>query len=282
MIGERVAPEPPAARASVERALGSSTQVLAEVGDVVILGAKTVVSALRAPRPYGAEFVNQFLFALRVCWLPLLVSTFCFSYASLGVLGGNLGTLLGSPERIGGFFGLFSTREIAPMLSAVVVAGAAGTAMCGDLGARKIREELDALQVIGVEPIKHLVVPRFLALMLITPLLTAYGIFFGMFAGAAASLVIGVPLHQFLYTLANSAPGYSDLWASVLKTACFGAIIAVVCCYKGMTASAGPEGVGRAVNQAVVIALLAVFAFNYVFTQVFLATHPEVSVTKVS
>jgi phospholipid/cholesterol/gamma-HCH transport system permease protein len=154
--------------------------------------------------------------------------------------------------------------------------------MCGDLGARKIREELDALQVIGVDPVKHLVVPRFLALMLITPLLSAYGIFFGMFAGAAASLMIGVPLHQFLYTLANSAPGYSDLWASVLKTAGFGAIIAVVCCYKGMTASAGPEGVGRAVNQAVVIALLAVFALNYVVTQVFLATHPEASVIKVS
>jgi phospholipid/cholesterol/gamma-HCH transport system permease protein len=280
MVRERVAPEPPAARARVERALGSSAQVLAEVGDVVILGARTVVSALRAPRSYGAELVHQFLFALGVCWLPLLVSTFCFSYASLGVLGGNLGKLFGSPERIGGFFGLFSTREIAPMLSAVVVAGAAGTAMCGDLGARKIREELDALQVIGVEPVKHLVMPRFLALMLITPLLSAYGTFFGMFAGAAASLVVGVPLHQYLYTLANSAPGYSDLWASVLKTACFGAIIAVVCCYKGMTASAGPEGVGRAVNQAVVMALLAVFAFNYVFTQVFLATHPEVSVSR--
>lgn len=273
---------PSAAAAWAQRAFSSTEAVLAEVGALVILGGRAVVSALRGPRPYGAELVDQFLFALRVCWLPLLVSTFCFSYASLGILGGNMGKLLGSPERIGGFFGLFSTREIAPMLTAVVVAGAAGTAMCGDLGARKIREELDALQVIGVDPVKELVVPRFLALMLITPLLSAYGTFFGMFGGVAASLVVGVPLHQFLYTLANSSPGFDDLWASALKTACFGAIIAVVSCYKGMTASAGPEGVGRAVNQAVVIALLAVFAFNYVFTQVFLATHPEVSVTKVS
>ena len=264
------------------RALRSSLEALAEVGDMMILAGRTWAAALRPPRPYGGELVGQFLFALRVCWLPLMVCAFCLSYASLGILGGNLGRLLGSPERIGGFFGLFSTREIAPLLTAIVVAGGAGTAMCADLGARKVREELDALQVMGVDPVRNLVVARFLALTLITPLLNAYAIFFGMFGGAAASMTLGVPLDEFLYTLANSAPGFADLWASVLKTSVFGAIIAVVSCYKGMTASAGPEGVGRAVNQAVVIAMLAVFAFNYAFTQVFLATHPEVSVTKVS
>ena len=72
----------------------------------------------------------------------------------------------------------------------------------------------------------------------------------------------------------------TDLWGSVLKTTLFGAIIAIVCCYKGMTASGGAEGVGRAVNQAVVIAFLGVFAFNYVFTQTLLATHPEITVIR--
>ena len=71
-----------------------------------------------------------------------------------------------------------------------------------------------------------------------------------------------------------------DLWGSVVKTTLFGAIIAIVCSYKGMTASGGAQGVGRAVNQAVVIAFLGVFAFNYVFTQTLLATHPEISVIK--
>ena len=72
----------------------------------------------------------------------------------------------------------------------------------------------------------------------------------------------------------------TDLWGSVLKCTLFGAIIAIVCCYKGMTASGGAEGVGRAVNQAVVIAFLGVFAFNYVFTQTLLATHPEITVIR--
>ena len=78
----------------------------------------------------------------------------------------------------------------------------------------------------------------------------------------------------------RSSCSTTDLWGSVIKCTLFGAIIAVVCCYKGMTASGGAEGVGRAVNQAVVIAFLGVFAFNYVFTQTLLATHPEITVIR--
>jgi len=152
----------------------------------------------------------------------------------------------------------------------------AGTAITADLGARKIREELDALEVLGVDPIKNLVVPRFLALMLVTGLFDIYALLFGVFGGVVASLVNNEPLGPFWATFFNNA-STTDLWGSVVKTTLFGAIIAVVCCYKGMTASGGAEGVGRAVNQAVVIAFLGIFAFNYVFTQVLLATHPQLT-----
>jgi phospholipid/cholesterol/gamma-HCH transport system permease protein len=155
----------------------------------------------------------------------------------------------------------------------------AGTAITADLGARKIREELDALQVLGVDPVKNLVVPRFLALMLVTGLFDIYALLFGIFGGILATLVNGAPLGPFWATFFTNA-SVTDLWGSVLKCTMFGAIIAIVCCYKGMTASGGAEGVGRAVNQAVVIATLGVFAFNYVFTQTLLATHPEITVIK--
>ena len=166
-------------------------------------------------------------------------------------------------------------REFAPFVTAVVVAGVAGTAITADLGARKIREELDALQVLGVDPIKNLVVPRFLALMLITGLMDIYALLFGIAGGLFAEVAYGQPLGGFFATLFNNA-SVTDLWGSILKCTMFGAIIAVVCCYKGMNASGGAEGVGRAVNEAVVIAFLGVFAFNYVFTQTLLATHPEI------
>src|ERR671933_1442489 len=166
-----------------------------------------------------------------------------------------------------------------PYGGAIILAGVAGTAITADLGARKIREELDALQVLGVDPVKNLVVPRFRALMIVTALFNIYALLFGIFGGVLATLTFGAPLGPFFATLLTNASTV-DLWGSVVKTTLFGAIIAIVCCYKGMTASGGAEGVGRAVNQAVVIAFLGVFAFNYVFTQTLLATHPEISVIK--
>ena len=112
--------------------------------------------------------------------------------------------------------------------------------------------------------------------MLITGLLDIYALLFGIAGGIFAELAYGQPLGGFFATLFNNA-SVTDLWGSVLKCTLFGAIIAIVCCYKGMNASGGAEGVGRAVNEAVVIAFLGVFAFNYVFTQTLLATHPEIS-----
>jgi phospholipid/cholesterol/gamma-HCH transport system permease protein len=165
------------------------------------------------------------------------------------------------------------------LITAIVVAGTAGTAITADLGARKVREELDALQVLGVDPVKNLVVPRFLALMIVTGLFDIYALLFGIFGGILAAVEFGQPLGPFWDTLFANATTV-DLWGSVLKTTIFGAIIAIVCCYKGMSASGGAEGVGRAVNEAVVICFLGFGAFDYVFTQTLLATHPNILVIK--
>nr|MBA2765706.1 ABC transporter permease [Solirubrobacterales bacterium] len=100
-----------------------------------------------------------------------------------------------------------------------------------------------------------------------------------IFGGVLATLTYGAPLGPFWATFFTNA-STTDLWASVLKTTLFGGIIAIVCCYKGMTASGGAAGVGRAVNQAVVISFLGAFAFNYVFTQTLLATNPELTVIR--
>src|SRR5438874_7479474 len=263
-------------RAVADRAFLPTKNILEQVGDMMILTGKTILSAVRPPYPYGGEFVIQFLFALRLCWLPLLISTVAISYGAPGLQAGNFLVLFGSLDRLGGFFVLASVREAAPAVTAIVLAGVGGTAITADLGARQIREELDSLQVLGVDPVKNLVLPRFLALMLVTGLFDVYALLFGIFGGIVATLVNGAPLGPFWATFFTNASTV-DLWGSVLKTTMFGAIIAIVCCYKGMTASGGAEGVGRAVNQAVVIAYLGVFSFNYVFTQPPLATRPEIT-----
>jgi phospholipid/cholesterol/gamma-HCH transport system permease protein len=261
------------------RAFLPTRSLLEEVGDMMLLTGRTISSSLRPPYPYGGEFVSQFLFALRLCWLPLLLSTIAISYGAPGLEAANFLAVFGALDRLGGFFVVFAVREIGPLITAIVLAGVAGTAITADLGARKIREELDALQVLGVDPIKNLVVPRFLALMLVTGLFNLYAILFGLFGGLLAEITYEQPLGPFWNTLFANATS-TDLWGSVLKTTIFGAIIAIVCCYKGMTASGGAEGVGRAVNQAVVISFLAIGAFNTVFTQTLLATHPNILVIK--
>jgi phospholipid/cholesterol/gamma-HCH transport system permease protein len=266
-------------KAAADRVFLPTKSLLEQVGDMMVLTGKTIVSALRPPYPYGTELIQQFMFALRLCWLPLTISTIAISYGAPGLQAGNFLVIFGAIDRLGGFFVLTSIREFGPTVTSVILAGVAGTAITADLGARKIREELDALQVLGVDPIKNLVVPRFIALMFVTGLFNLYAIIFGIFGGVLATLAFDAPLGPFFATLLNNA-STTDLWGSVLKCTMFGAIIAIVSCYKGMTASGGAEGVGRAVNQGVVIEFMGIFAFNYVFTQTLLATHPEISVIK--
>jgi phospholipid/cholesterol/gamma-HCH transport system permease protein len=261
------------------RALLPPRRILEEFGDMMLLTCRTVVSAVRPPYPYGEELVSQFLFTLRLVWFPLLLTTVAINYGAPGLQAANFLTVFGALDRLGGFFVLAAIREIGPLITSIVIAGVAGTSITADLGARKVREELDALQVLGVDPVKNLVVPRFLALVLATGLFDIYALLFGIFGGVLAELVSGGSLGPFWNTLfANSST--TDLWGSVLKCTMFGAIIAIVCSYKGMSASGGAEGVGRAVNEAVVISFLGISAFNYVFTQALLATHPNILVIK--
>src|SRR5438132_6751647 len=273
------APETGITRPVLERLMFSSRHLLEEFGDMMILTGRTIWSALRPPYPYGGELVSQFLFALQAVWFPLLLTTVAIDYGAPGLQAADFLTLFGALDRLGGFFVLAAIREIGPLITSIVMAGVAGTAITADLGARKVREELDALQVLGVDPVKNLVVPRFLALMVATGLFDIYAVLFGLFGGILAELINGQPLGPFWNTLfANSS--VTDLWGSVLKCTLFGAIIAIVCCYKGMSASGGAEGVGRAVNEAVVVSFLGIGAFNYVFTQTLLATHPGILVIK--
>ena len=258
----------------VRTGAGSVGGWFTQVGQLVILTARTLVSAVRPPYPYGDELVWQFLFVLKLSWFPLVVTTFALCLGAPGLQSAGILSLLGSLDRLGGFFVLFAVRWVGPLVTAVVVGGVAGTAITADLGARKIREELDALQVLGVDPIKNLVVPRFLALMIVTALLDIFAIVFGLTGGIVAELLYRQSLGGFFATLFSNAT-VTDLWASVVMCTLFGAIISIVCCYKGMTASGGAEGVGRAVNQAVVISFVAVFFFQFVASAVLLATNPE-------
>src|SRR5438477_102687 len=186
-------------RSVADRAFLPAKSLFEQVGNMMILTGKTITATVRPPYPYGGEFISQFIFALQLCWFPMLISTVAFGFGAPGLQAANFLTLFGALDRLGGFFILASVREFAPFVTAVVVAGVAGTAITADLGARKIREELDALQVLGVDPIKNLVVPRFLSLMILTGLLDIYALLFGIarFCGRTMGLVYSGRVLQF-------------------------------------------------------------------------------------
>jgi len=255
---------------------GGRAESVREIGAILVLTRQTLIAAVRPPYSYGAELSSQFLFGLRMAWFPLVLASIAFTYGPAGIQAAGFLNLFGALDRLGGLFALTVMREFAPLVCAIVVSGVVGTAICADLGARKIREELDALMVLGIDPIKSLVVPRFLAVMSLCALMDVFALVFGTFGGMLATITHSAPLGPFFATYFENATT-TEFAASLAKTAMFGAIIAVVCCYKGLTAKGGPEGVGRAVNQAVVISFLAIGCIDYVFTQMLLATHPSLS-----
>lgn len=256
------------------------TGAINELGEMSLLGVQVVWMAVRGPFDYWAETRDQMFLILKQCWIPMAVSCTFFGLGAPGLQGGNLFNLFGMPERLGSFFIMASIREFAPWVNAMVVAGVVGSAITADLGARRIREEIDATEVLGVDPIRSLVLPRVVAVTIITGLLDIVALCFGLLGGFIAAVpIIGANGWAFYNNLfANLTT--PDIWGSVLKTTIFGFIIGVVCCYKGLSAKGGAIGVGRAVNQAVVIAFAMIWTVNVVFTNILLGLFPEIQVFK--
>jgi phospholipid/cholesterol/gamma-HCH transport system permease protein len=252
---------------------------VSEVGGMFYLAALTVVRMLTPPFDFGPELLAQFRFALRVSFFPLILTSFALSFGPAGIQASDFLGLFGALDRLGAAYELIVVREFAPFVTAIVVAGVAGTAICADLGARRVRDETDALSVMGVDPIKHLVAPRLIAIIAIAVLFDIFSLLSGMLGAVLVVAENHAPLGPFFSTFFANATTL-ELAGSVVKAAIYGAVIAIVCCYKGMNASGGPEGVGRAVNQAVVIAFLLIGAIDYTFTQLLLATHPILSETR--
>lgn len=236
--------------------------------------------AIRHPRGYWADLREQMYTLLKRCWLPLVISTTAMGFGAAGLAPGTMMALLGIPERLGAFDLMASLREFAPWINAMVVAGVVGTSMTADLGSRRIREELDAMQVLGVDVIRILVLPRILAVTVMTGLLDLFALTFGVFGGFLASVAVfgASPGAYFGSFFANAT--VIDLWGSVVKSLFFGLIIGVVCCYKGLRAQGGPMGVGRAVNQAVVISFAAIWIINSLFISILLGLNPDMQTVR--
>jgi len=249
--------------------------ILEQVAGMMLLTGKAVVATFTPPYSWTDEFVEESWLILRRCLIPMIISTIAFGFGAPGLQASNLTQIFGTIDREGAFFVMASIREFAGWINGMVIAGVAGTAICADLGARKVREELDALAVLGLDPVRTIVTPRFLALGIMTPLMNILALTFGVFGGWIAAVVVWSETSAGYVATFSSNFTFPDLFGSVLKTTGFGFIIAIACCYKGLNVKGGAQGVGRAVNQAVVIAFTGIWVFNSLFTNIMLAAFPE-------
>lgn len=219
-------------------------------------------------RPFAwREFVAQAWFVARVSLMPTVM--LAVPYSVLVVFTFNILLLEFGAADFSGTTAAFATvTQIGPIVTVLVVAGAGATAMCADLGARTIRDELDALRVMGINPIQRLVVPRVLAAMVVAVLLSSVVILVGLVGGFIFSVFVQHVTPGAYATGLTVLTRARDVLLALVKAALFGLSAGLVACYKGTSVGGGPAGVGNAVNETVVYTFMALFAINIVATAV--------------
>ncbi|MDT0201420.1 ABC transporter permease [Nocardioides sp. AE5] len=219
------------------------------------------------------EFIEQAWFITSVTLMPTILVSIPFG-AVISLQVGNLTGQLGAQSFAGATAVLAVVREAAPIAAALIIAGAAGSAICSDLGARKIREEIDAMEVLGIDPLERLVAPRVCATVFVSMMIIGIVISAGIGGGYFFTVIIqGGSAGAFLSSFTALA-SLTDLWIAVIKAAIFGWLAAVVGAYKGLSAGGGPSGVGRAVNETVIIAFMLLFFVNAIITAIYFQVIP--------
>ena len=222
--------------------------------------------ALKQPFEWR-EFIWIGWFLMRVSLLP----TIAVSIPETVLLIFTLNLLLaeiGAADVSGAGAAIGAVTQLGPIVTVLVVAGAGGTAICADLGARTIREEIDALEVLGIDPIHRLVVPRVVASTFVALLLNGAVIIIGLVGGYVFGVYIqNVSAGAYVATL-TLITGLPEVLISVVKATSFGLIAGLVGCYRGLTTAGGAKGVGTAVNETLVLCVIALFAVNVVLTTI--------------
>jgi phospholipid/cholesterol/gamma-HCH transport system permease protein len=254
-------------------------QSLDTVGAQVQVGLRTVQYLfidLATRRFPFREFVQQAAFMAGTALLPTLFVTIPLG-VTLSIQFSLLAGQVGATSLAGAATGLFTIRQGASLVSAILLATAVGSAVCADLGSRTMREEIDAMEVMGVSPIRRLVVPRFGAVVLIGVALTGWACFVGFLAGYVYNVYMqdGTP-GSFVSTFASFAAP-SDYVLAFAKSIVFGAIVAVVSCQKGLSTRGGPAEVANSVNAAVVESILLLMVVNVAMSQLYILIFPRVS-----
>lgn len=237
------------------------------IGQLSILCVQVVYWGIRGEKKHRLT-LEQFN-EIGVNSLPMVAIASLFTGMVLVVQVGKQFVNLKAEEFIGGTVALSLARELAPMLTAVVVAGRNGSAIAAEIGTMKVSEQIDALTVMATNPISYLVVPRALACMLILPCLTVFSNFVGIAGGALVAITQVHISYEVFEKSVLTWVSFEDIASGLVKAFVFGVIIAIVACYKGLTTRGGAAGVGRATTGSVVMIITLLLIANYFLSLMF-------------
>ena len=264
-----------------ERYVGSrayeSLDAASEMGKVAVAGIK---GAFSNPGQWLPEAILLYSTYAKRMLIPMIVSVAGYIIGYAVFFFGGVTAAVGVGERFGGALYIGTIRELGVWITTMVFAGVAGSAVAADLGARKIREELDALSVLGIDLVKSLVVPRIVAMTVLAPTMGFIAIFVGnLCTQLVGPSLIDYPFDIGLYSIVSNIYA-SDLIAFTIKLTIVGFFVAVISCQKGLSCKGGAEGVGRAVHQTVVLSFVGIWAINSLFNLAYLTLFPETAILK--
>ena len=251
----------------------SALAILGDLFAMLLDAVWSTVAAIVHRRFSWSEFFEQTWFLLSVTVLPTILIAIPFGLVLVLEVGG-LAVQIGASSIVGAVDAIGIVREAAPVITAILLSGAGGSAICSDLGARTMRDEISAMWVMAVDPVERLVAPRVLATVVVALLLNGIVAFAGIMSGYLAAVFI---LHTSAGGFLNSFSTFAqpaDAIESMFKAASFGLMAAVVASHQGLNAKKGPAGVGEAVNRSVVITGVGLFLMNLLITDVFLTIVP--------
>ncbi|HEY5860713.1 MAG TPA: ABC transporter permease [Actinomycetota bacterium] len=250
----------------------SAVSVLRGPGEITAMVVEVTKRIFTTPFQFR-EFLEQAWFITSVTLMPTILVSIPFG-AVISLQVGNLTGQLGAQSFAGATAVLAVTREAAPIAAAMIIAGAAGSAICSDMGARKIREEIDAMEVLGVDPLARLIAPRVVATVFVAVMINGLVIAAGIGGGYFFTVIVqGGSAGAFLSSFTALA-SLNDLYVAMVKAAVFGWLAAIVGAFKGLNAGGGPSGVGRAVNESVIVAFMLLFFLNAVISAIYFQVAP--------
>jgi phospholipid/cholesterol/gamma-HCH transport system permease protein len=254
---------------SIVETVGRNTNnTLAAFGDFFVFCARTFMWLGAGMTSWkNVRLLLPQMYEVGVRSVPVVAVTGAFIGMVLAVETHTQFKSIGQEERLGSIINLSVVKQIGPVLAAVMLAGRIGGALTAELGTMNVTEQLDALRVMGADPIRVLVVPRFIACILLTPILTVYSDMLGVLGGwLVAVKMLHVPNGPYWQYSAMGVDNWQVL-EGVLKSTFFGGAIGLISCYKGFTCGAGASGVGRACTESFVTSFIAIIILNFFFAQ---------------